>query len=230
LDIALFNGSLSTVSDFAVYNGANLAAIQTPSGVEIIQFANAELVGDNVWRISRLLRGRKGTERFCGTHVPWEPFTVLSAVTTYNTLLPMAEIGLLRHYKAVTNGKTLDDAQEMSFVLEGNSIKPLSPINIVGVWDSGDVEISWVRRARINAEWKDSYDVPLDETAEAYEVDIMDGETVVRTLTTNTTSVTYTSAQQAADFASPPIAGVVSVRVYQISARIGRGHPGTATI
>jgi hypothetical protein len=230
LDIVLTNGSLSTVSDFAVYNGANLAAVQTPTGIEIIQFANAELVGDNIWRISRILRGRKGTERFTGTHVPWEPFALLSVMTTYNTLMPMGEINLLRHYKAVSNGKALDDALEIPLVLEGNSIKPLSPINIVGEWGGGDVDITWTRRARINAEWKDTYDVPLDEPTESYEIDIMDGATVVRTLTASVPTVTYTAAQQTTDFGLPQSAGTVSVRIYQMSARIGRGHSGTATV
>jgi hypothetical protein len=116
---------------------------------------------------------------------------------------------------------------------DGNTLKPLSPVWITGTREeNGDLTISWVRRARINAQWMDSYDVPLDEPTEAYEVDIYsDGSpTVARTLTSATTSVTYTAAQQAEDFGGSPTPASFSIAVYQISAIIGRGHAGTATI
>jgi len=101
-------------------------------------------------------------------------------------------------------------------------------VHIAGTRDAGDLTITWIRRARLNAEWRDLYDVPIDEPTESYEIDILDGDDVVRTLTATTTTVEYTSAQQTTDFGSPQAS--VSVAIYQISSRIGRGHAGTATI
>ena len=67
-------------------------------------------------------------------------------------------------------------------------------------------------------------DVPLAEDSEAYEVEIRDGSTVKRTLTTSTTSVLYTAAQQTADWGAPLGPGQsLSIRIYQLSALIGRG-------
>ena len=105
---------------------------------------------------------------------------------------------------------------------------PLSPVHIRGTRAGDDLTITWVRRARINAEWLDSIDVPLDEPTEAYEIDILDSGTVVRTLTASTPSVAYSGAQQTTDFGSPQSS--VDVRIYQISNRIGRGHAGESTI
>ena len=68
----------------------------------------------------------------------------------------------------------------------------------------------------------------VGEASEAYDVDVMNGGTVVRTLTATSSTVTYTAAQQTTDFGSPQSS--VTVRVYQRSAVIGRGFPGIATI
>jgi hypothetical protein len=71
----------------------------------------------------------------------------------------------------------------------------------------------------------------LPKRAEAYEVEILDGATVKRTLAAASPSVTYTSAQQTADFGAP-IAwpSTLDVRVYQLSATYGRGTPAEATL
>jgi phage portal protein BeeE len=63
---------------------------------------------------------------------------------------------------------------------------------------------------------------------ETYEVDILDGDTVVRTLTSSNPSATYTAAELTADFGAPPPA--IAVRVYQLSASYGRGSPAAATV
>jgi hypothetical protein len=70
--------------------------------------------------------------------------------------------------------------------------------------------------------------VPLGEETERYEVDILDGATVKRTLAATTPAATYTAAQQTADFGSPQSA--IDVRVYQLSTVHGRGTPRPATL
>ena len=73
--------------------------------------------------------------------------------------------------------------------------------------------------------------MPLAEETEAYEVEILDGTTVKRTLSTTTTSVTYTSAHQIADWGA--LLGpddTLDVRIHQLSALVGRGTAKTATL
>jgi hypothetical protein len=73
--------------------------------------------------------------------------------------------------------------------------------------------------------------VPLAEEVEAYEVEILDGATVLRTLNTSTTSVTYGAAQQTADWgALLGPGGTLHVRIYQLSALSGRGAANTVTL
>ena len=73
--------------------------------------------------------------------------------------------------------------------------------------------------------------MPLFEDAESYEVDIMSGATVKRTLASNTTSVVYTGAQQTADWGALLGPGnSLQVRAFQISSQFGRGAPRLETL
>ena len=98
-----------------------------------------------------------------------------------------------------------------------------------GVRDgAGDLTISWKRRARVNGDaWEQSV-VPLNEPSENYEIDVLDGSTVVRTLTSTSASVVYTAADQTTDFGSAQ--GSVDVVVYQMSDVVGRGVGRAATV
>jgi hypothetical protein len=71
--------------------------------------------------------------------------------------------------------------------------------------------------------------VPLNEASEAYEVDVLDGAgQVVRTLSSTSASVAYSATDQTTDFGAPQNA--IEVAVYQISAAVGRGFAGRATV
>ena len=74
-------------------------------------------------------------------------------------------------------------------------------------------------------------DVPLAEDGEAYEVEILDGATRKRTLQVATTSALYTAAQQTADWGAPLGPGDnLSIRIFQLSALIGRGAGRSVTL
>ena len=73
--------------------------------------------------------------------------------------------------------------------------------------------------------------MPLAEETEAYEVEILDGATVLRTLAASTTSVTYSAAQQLADLGALLGPGdTLDLRIYQLSAMVGRGAANLVTL
>jgi hypothetical protein len=73
--------------------------------------------------------------------------------------------------------------------------------------------------------------VPLAEEVEAYEVEILDGPAVKRVLSTATTSVVYTAADQSADWGALLGPGnSLDISIFQLSALIGRGAPKTVTL
>lgn len=86
------------------------------------------------------------------------------------------------------------------------------------------ITISWLRRNRLAGSTVFVTDnVPMDEALEKYDVEIVVANTIVRSfLGLLTPSVQYTAAQQIADgWTSTP--KQLTLRVYQISAVVGRG-------
>src|ERR1700722_18518258 len=102
LNVLLISGQLQSVTDLAVLNGANACVV----GQEIIQFANAKLIGSNQYQLSRLLRGRLGTESAMGIHVPGEGFVFLDQALQEQSM-PTSTYGISKAYKPVSVGNTL---------------------------------------------------------------------------------------------------------------------------
>lgn len=217
-------GVLESQTRTAVLNGANLAWV----GGEIIQFRNATQEMDGRYRLSGLLRGRRGTEYKKAGHMASEKFILLSESSTISASLSPSDVAKSLMFKAVTFGQEEALISPLSLSYMGNNLKPFSPVHPLAVRDSNNLTISWIRRSRVGGEWLDNTDVPLGELYEKYDVEILDGATLKRTLTATTPQVIYTQALQIEDFGSVP--AEVSLRIYQISDLVGRGHPLTVTL
>jgi hypothetical protein len=222
--LLLNDASLQSVTPLAVLNGANAALL----GYEIIQFTTATLIAPGKYTLTGLLRGRLGTEWAVNTHVAGERFVLLDGAVA-KLPLPTNLIGLLRPYKGVTYGSTLSATTPQDFICTGVALKPYSPVHITGSRDgSQNLILNWIRRARLGGDWRDGVDVPLNEAVESYQVDIMNGVTVVRTIATTMQTASYTAAQQITDFGSTQAS--ISVKIYQISAVVGRGYAGVGVV
>src|SRR5690606_39345356 len=72
---------------------------------------------------------------------------------------------------------------EAQHAFRGVGLRPLSPVHVRGRrLETGDLVLSWIRRTRIGGDSWEVNEVPLAEDTERYEVDILDGDTVKRTL------------------------------------------------
>lgn len=232
IEVDMLNGTLESRTEEAVLNGANAAAIGAHGRWEIVQFLTATQVSTTRWQLSGLLRGRRATEHNVDSSDAGDYFVMLSTGGIVRLPLQTSEIGATRLYRAVTFGTSAAEAPTVSFTGQGQALRPFSPVHIKGTYSAGDLTIEWTRRGRLGQELRSGADIPLSEETEAYEVDIIapgsSPETALRTLESNTTSVIYTAAEQAADgFTS---GDPIFVRVYQISATVGRGTPGEAIL
>lgn len=199
LDIYLLAGSLSSDSEANVLAGANAAVL----GDEIIQFKNATLIGTNIYRLSGLLRGRRGTEWAMSGHAAGEDFVLASTSAWRRLNHGTANWGMEYLYKAVTIGRLISTTPAIGFTNTGIGLKPYSPVEVGGGKDgNGDMIINWKRRTRISGEWRDYVDAALGEASESYEVDIISAGGAVRTIAATSETATYTAAQQATDFPS----------------------------
>lgn len=225
VDVKLVEGTLSSVTRDQVLDGANFALL----GDEIFQFKTATQLAAKRYRLTSLLRGRLGTDRAVGGHAVNERFVLLERSALRFIPADPVDVGVERTLKAVTFGNRLAGATPRVLTYEGNNLKPLSPVHFHGGRDAaGNLNMAWVRRTRLNAVWRDYVDAPLGEASESYEIDVLNGSTVVRTLSATTNSKQYTAAQQTTDFGSPQAS--ITLNLYQVSARVGRGFARSATL
>jgi hypothetical protein len=222
VDIALISGTLASVPEADLLNGSNAALL----GAEIIQFANAELIGENTYRLSVLLRGRRGTDWAVNMHAVEEQFILLQSGIIKPEPMGIDKIGRLITYRYAYLRDS--DGTNIDFKHTGCGYKPYSVCHVKGVRSGGDLTISWVRRTRIGGAWRDGVDALLSEPSERYDVEIIAGEVVKRMMTVTASSVVYTKAQQIADFGS--VQEVITVRIYQLSDKVGRGYAKEAVL
>lgn len=222
LDVTLVHGVLEGASELEVLNGANRLLV----GSEVVAFRDAEQLAPMQYRLTRLLRGLRGTEAAVATHGSGERAVLLSAGSIGWKPLAGALMGANRFYRAVGNGGDVDAAASQTFAATGRTRVQFAPCRARGSRSAGDLTVSWTRRSRAVTRLFGSY-FPTLHSAEAWEVDVMSGPTVVRTIAGSLPSVAYTAAQQTTDFGSPQPS--VTVRIYQLGPD-GRGLPLEATV
>lgn len=227
------DATLSSTTQLAVLNGANACALGRQGRWEILQYKNAVHNVDGSWTLSGLLRGRRGTEWAMGLHDAGDTFVALDAASIRRATPSSSEIGLARQYKAVTLGDTMENTGVRTFTNYAEGLECFSPVQLVVERDISDnITLNWVRRTRIGGEWRDGVDVQLGEASEAYEVDIYDTSSpsvILRTITGLTApTASYSTADQTTDGLTP--GDEVTVKVFQMSAVVGRGHDATLTV
>lgn len=199
------SGELSSSNRLGVINGANMAIL----GSELLQFRNAELLavsGDTKsYRLSGLLRGRRGTEWAINTHYTEDNFVLLPV---NNIEGAYAEIGLERLYKGVTSGQTLSSAQTIPFTNTGIALKEYAPVHLGGGRNAaGDIILDWIPRARKHGAWINGADVPVADLPYNFFVRIYTDNTYTDSafdaLALSAETYTYTTEAQTIDFGSP---------------------------
>lgn len=205
--VALLNDAmwLESRSDESLADGANLALL----GDELIQFGRAEPLGAGRFRLSRLVRGRRGTEAAAALHCAGERFVLIEPDCLAPITLPVARLGGTLLLRAEGIGDVIAPAEDTA-AIEGAALLPPSPVHFAAErLSNGDLRLSWVRRSRDGWTWRDGDDAPLDEAQEAYALSLNG-----RVVTLHAPSCLYPAAEQAAD-GGPPFA--ISIR--QIGSR-----------
>ena len=232
LNVTLTQGALYSVTQLAMLGGQNHFAYGVDGRWEIIAAQTCTLVSGTSYTLTNLLRGRFGTEQYMGAHVSGDSLILLDTVDMAAIVMGTGTIGLSYLYRGITVNRDISTDSNRSFTYAGVNLKPLAPILLTGNRDSSnDWSLTWIRRTRDGGEWRDNVDASLGETSEAYQVDVFSDGTytaVKRTISATSASAAYTSADQTTDFGGNQ--GTLYLKIYQMSATVGRGYPLTQSI
>ncbi|WP_054908734.1 phage tail protein [Pseudomonas sp. NBRC 111135] len=230
LAVTMLAGQMESITRDQMVLGRNYAAYGVDGRWEIVRFQTATLQTDGSYIVTGLVRGDKGTEWATGLHQVGDYFVLLEDPDNAFIGMAQATIGVSMIYKAVTSGGDIDSALSQSFTYRGVNLKPLSPVLAKGSRDgSGNFSGTFHRRSRLSSSWwTNGIEAPVGEASESYQIDVMSGATVKRTISVTSRAWTYSATDQVTDFGSAQSA--ITFRLYMISAAIGRGYPLEVTL
>jgi hypothetical protein len=230
LRVRLTHGTVSSSGEPAMLNGSNVAVIGLggPDGWEVFQYAEAELVGENLYELRARLRGQAGSDHLVPGEWPVGALVVFMDASVKQLPLPLAWRGLERHYRTGPASQTYDDDSYVHEVqtIAGVGLRPYAPVHVKARWAGADVEVNWIRRSRINGDSWAGIEVPLGEEVEMYQVKVFADGALKREATVTAPRWTYSQSERLADGVGTGFA----VEVAQISMSFGAGPAARTTL
>ena len=174
IEVEILSGSLQSVSQSALENGANFAAIGVPQTQhwEVIQFKWAELIAPNRYRLSHILRGQKGTDAFMPQLWSENSTFVYLGRDTVQIPLAQEQRDQMRQYHIGPAGRSLLDPayRQIDYAHQAQGARPMAPCHLACVIGNQSVTIKWTRRGRLDADRWDAQDIPLEYSSEKYRI------------------------------------------------------------
>ncbi len=215
--VRLKTGTLISKTDAAIFAGENLVMV----GQECLSFGIATLVGPNTYDISRLLRGRRGTEWYVNQHKHNELFVVLDD-SPFKVEVTEADRGKKFLFKVVSIGSDLSLTESQEIQILGENTVPYTVGNPKIVRNGADYDITWLERPRLANQLRDYIDGTHDFDFGGYLVAIFNGTSIIRHEFVYEPKYTYTLQMQISDFGAAQ-ANVIAA-LYQVSNKYGGGR------
>ncbi|MEL6809227.1 MAG: glycoside hydrolase/phage tail family protein, partial [Pseudomonadota bacterium] len=230
LEVEMIHGTLESTSDVALLNGANLVAIGDGSANnwELFQFRDAELIAPGRYLLSHRLRDQLGSDAVGPDVWPEESWVVVMNGVPSQIELARNLRRVAQTYRIGPARRGYDDPSYQEFVLafDGNGLRPYRPVHLRAVPVAGGIEVTWIRRTRLDGDDWDLPEVPLAEDTETYTVRVVQGGGVLREDIVTAPGWTYSDADRLAD----GVTGPFEVAVAQNSARYGPGPFASLTV
>lgn len=231
LDVTLRRGgALASIGQAAMLAGGNLFALIGPDGaVELFGAANAALIGADTYRLSDLLRGLAGSEAAAGRTAPAGSLIVrLDDGAVVPLVDSLDAVGRAFRYRVGPAGRDPGDPAftELTATAGLTALRPLRPVHLRARRTGQGVLLTWIRRARRDADAWEPAEIPLDDP-EAYAVTVFANTgAALRMLRAEAQQILY--VDEAADFGGPQPS--LDVAVAQIGAVAGPGPACRARI
>lgn len=224
LQVRLVSGALESISREALLNGGNLAMIGDGSSGnwELFQFQEADLVAPDTWWLRTRLRGQLGSNGLMPPVWPIGSYFVVFGTQVEQVDLASSTRNIARHFRIGPAQRGYDDPtyEHRIEAFEGNGLRPYSPCHLRTMpLPNGDLDISWIRRTRIDGDGWDLPEVPLGEEAELYQLRILKNGSILRETSVTNSNWVYSASRQLAE----GVGGAFEISVAQVSARYGAG-------
>jgi hypothetical protein len=237
LRVRLVNGTFAdftALTDDELFEAElNRALVGIDGSYEFLTFKNITDLGNGVIELTNLHRGLFGSE-VNGSPAVGQFFVMLDTLAHQHSV-SLDKLGHTFEFTARGIDEQAPDGYSVEGVLLGGADRPLAVVNVHATLGVGNViDFAWTRRDRLsdyNLDDGAEPTLPLSETSEEYELEIINGAGVtVRTVTgLSTPAYSYTSAAQTADGFTPPLMEI-HVRCYQMSSTVGRGFSRMVTV
>lgn len=216
VDVEMITGTISSVTSDEIFAGANSFII----GNEVIQARNSLALGGGIFRLSNLLRGRRGTDENTA-HGSGELLVSTKGLQFFE--FPAADRGNTLQFRLALFGST--EVVEFSRVFTGESARPWKPAPVRGTWAApgGDVSISMMLTTRRLQEFPNEGETPPEYVPIVLRINLYNsGWGLVRSIDlTDQLTYNYTASAQIGDYGSAQ--SVLRIGVQQYSPNYGFG-------
>lgn len=221
----MLSGEFFSVTYDAMLRNRNLVAYGQPGRWEIMTYQDATPTGiGSAVVLSTFIRGMFGTEQYMDDHAANDFIVLLDHPNTIFAPVPQQAFGQSWPIKAVNVGDDIDNGIAANYgVYMAVNLKPLSVVDPELSLAGADWIIEFDPRTRYQSTQWVTGAVEQTDT-QYYSVDVIGpGDSIKRTIESPTIPVTYTEAQQIADFGSAQT--TITIDIYQVNQRVGRGYP-----
>ncbi len=226
LEVCVYEGRLESRARRDVFAGKNRLAIEQAGGEwEVMDFARAELVAEQCYRLSGLLRGQAGSVA-AGAKVGARLVLLDGALATLS--LAAHETGIDLSVRAWPAASSVQNAAIEPVVSRRRGARCHAPVHLRLSRSADEVRARWIRCTRIGGDHWGVEDVPLGEAEELYEVRVSrsQGEVLRQRVTTPAWQSDVSTLTALAGGAGT----VLTIHVAQISRDSGAGLSARADI
>jgi hypothetical protein len=223
LNVQLFTGSLSSISQTQFDTGSNLALIaRQNNGIwegELIRFKTVLPLGSDRYTISYLQRGDFNTNNFSNNNNIGDKFFLLKGDSAYYSFYAnTTNVGQpITYQPIIAPWQDLNTTPAITVTTVGNSYSPPTVSNIQSFIDEqGNIKITW--------DYNSSTSV-FNNTQEniTFEIDI---EPSVRTIASINKQIIYLGSLRNTDGITLPF----NINIYGVSSLVGRGSASFYTV
>ncbi|NBB64079.1 hypothetical protein GVN18_32965, partial [Pseudomonas sp. ODNR1LW] len=199
-------GEPQTVVDAAVLGGANMLAVETAAGWEVLQYRAAAMVGADTWRLTGLLRGQQGTDVEMRAGAPAGSVVVFLDQRPTRAEIGRSERGLPLACRVGPAGAAPGGAgfSDSVFTLRGIHSRPWSAAGLMLETRKEGARMRWTPRVRLYGDNWDGEPTMID--AARFRLRVMDAGSEVRSWEVEGAAALYAAADLAEDFpgGAPP--------------------------